>query len=78
MTGSELGDLFAVFAPEDWRAFGSGLEETHLRYACLRRRAAFELFWMEVEQLVHELASRRLERQATELIELMIAEAPAP
>jgi hypothetical protein len=73
MTGAELGDLFAVFAPEDWDAFSTRLVELSLRYRGLQCRAAFELYWMEIEELVRELASQRLGRQGAELIELTFA-----
>jgi hypothetical protein len=73
MSGSELQTLFAVFGPEDWSAFRSGLEELSLRYFGLRCRSAFELFWMEIEELVRELASDRLEHRAAELVDATVA-----
>ena len=73
MTGSELGELFAVFAPEDWDAFGLHLVALFLRYRHLRCRAAVELYRMEVEELVRELASQRLASRGAELIALAVA-----
>jgi hypothetical protein len=66
-------DLFAAFAPEDWVAFRSGIDEIELRYAGLKRPAAEVLHWMEIEELAQELASRRLDSRGAELIELTVA-----
>jgi hypothetical protein len=70
MTGSELDDLFVVFAPEDWDAFSTRLVEISLRYRGCLSRASFDFFWMEVEELVRELASGRLESRGAAVIRL--------
>jgi len=73
MASPELPELFALFVPEDWVAFRAGLADLSLRYFGLRCPAAFELFWMEIEMLVRELASQRLASRGAELIALAVA-----
>ena len=77
MTGPVLLDLVSVFIPEDWESFRSGMEDLSLRYSGVRGPAAKVLYWIEVQELVRELALHRLECQGRTLIETTLAEALA-
>jgi hypothetical protein len=68
MTGSELQGLFALFTAEDFESWQSGLQETYLRYSSVGGPGGFDRFWADVEKLVRDLASTRLERCGAELI----------
>jgi hypothetical protein len=77
MTGSELQGLFAVLTAEDFETFQSCLQETYLRNSSLRGPEGFDHFLADVEQLVRDLASSRLERLGAELIEWTVQDALA-